>query len=128
MGNTLLTTVVFACVTRKRCGRSVDIGEEFANPFGELGLIRAVGNYCDVVLGVGGGSEVCNGLLVDVLVEGSRGCWVEWCSEASVEGKTVSRVDGKLRHTAEDLLLRESEELLDLFIVFVGYPRSEQHL
>lgn len=120
MSNTLLTTVVLGRLgweLTAALGR--DIAEELTNPLAQLGLVGAVGDNRDVLLGVGGGCKLADGLLVQVATEGSVESWVEGCSKTAVESNTVDGIGSDLSSVGICPLLVEVDRWVDLLEEFM---------
>lgn len=124
VGNALLTTKVLGLGAGERAGGSGNLGEEFANPLGQLRVLGAVGNDGNVGLGVGLGSKLGDGVGAEVLGVGGRGGGDNGVAETTVEGQSVGRVDGKSLGAGKSLLVRQLDEREDLLVQGVGFSTS----
>ena len=114
----LLTTIVFALFALERLGGlTAHRWEELVHPLGQRTRVGTIGNDGKVGLCVGAVCVLFNGASAQVLVQGNRGCRVEWDSETAVESKSIGRVAGQLLDIAEERLLGQLDGLFNLLVV-----------
>lgn len=124
VARSLLTTEVLAGIGLQGLAASRGSGhvlEELADPLGEGIGSGAIGDDSDVGPGVDNVGEAGNVILVQVLLEGSRGSRVQGGTQTRVEGDGVGVVEGDSGDIGIESDLLEAENALNLLVEFVGW-------